>query len=373
MDGMGDAATMEREKPKRNLNLPSQRTVTASLVALAIALGGAVWIALPPAVETTDDAYIGADRTTLAPQVRGVVTQVLVRDNQAVKAGDALVKIDPEEFDAKVASARADLANAEAGVVASRAALVSLDAEEKLAGAKVIAADTSIRAAAAQSTRAGADRRRYAALVSDGAVAQTDADHMNATAISAEQDVARARADLQVAQEGVSVTVARRPGVLAGEQIAEARVAQTKAALDLAQQDQRHAVIYAPIDGVVGDRQVDLGDYVQPGSRLLTLVPLRALYVTANFKETQTARMRAGQSVTIHVDALGGKDIHATVESFAPGSGSSFSLLPFEPGTGNFTKIVQRVPVRIRFASDQSAIDSLRPGLSVTAKVEVKH
>lgn len=147
---------------------------------------------------------------------------------------------------------------------------------------------------------------------------------------------------------------------------------QARAALDLARQDRRHAVIVAPIDGTVGNRQVRVGDYVQAGTRMLTLVPLHALYVTANFKETQTARMLAGQAVTIDVDALDGQHLKGRVESFAPGSGASFSLLPFEPGTGNFTKIVQRVPVRIRFDPDQRTVDRLRPGLSVTARVQLR-
>jgi membrane fusion protein (multidrug efflux system) len=372
MDAMTKAVGSGLEKPRRRLNLPSRRTMVASVVALIIAVGGAVWIALPPSSETTDDAYIGADATVVAPQVRGIVADVLVKDNQAVKAGDVLVKIDPEEFDAKVAAARADLANAEGGVAAAHGALVSLDAEERLASANVTAAETSIRSALAQSTRADADQRRYASLVTGGAVARSDADRFAAAAVTAEQDSARARANLDVAQESVNVARARRPGLLAGLQIAEARIAQSKAALDLALQNQRHAIINAPIDGVVGDRQVRVGDYVQPGSRLFTLVP-RALYVTANFKETQTARMRAGQPATIEVDAFGGTPLNGTVESFAPGSGSSFSLLPFEPGTGNFTKIVQRVPVRISFDPGQSIVDMLRPGLSVTARVTVKH
>jgi membrane fusion protein (multidrug efflux system) len=129
------------------------------------------------------------------------------------------------------------------------------------------------------------------------------------------------------------------------------------------------ALILAPIDGTVGNRQVQQGDYVQPGSRLLTLVPFNAYYVTANFKETQTGRMRPGQPATVRVDAMSSSTLTGVVESLAPGSGSQFALLPFEPGTGNFTKIVQRVPVRIRFDVPQKDLDGLRPGLSVTAKV----
>jgi len=375
---MMDATTMggrlDLQEPvvkRRRLLLPSRRTLLASVVAIAVALAGVLWIFSPPSAESTDDAYIAADATSVAPKVRGLVAEVAVRDNQVVKAGQLLVRIDPEEFDAKVSSADATLADANAEVASARAALVSLDAEEGLAAANIVAARTSIRSAIAQSDRAAADQRRYAALVASGAVAKSDADSFSAAAITAEQEAARTRAMLAVSQESAGVTQARRAGLLAAVQRAVAHVGQATAALDLARQDRGHAVIYAPIDGVVGNRQARVGDYVQPGSRLLTLVPLHALYVTANFKETQTGRMQPGQRATIAADALPGVAIHGTVDSFAPGSGSSFALLPFEPGTGNFTKIVQRVPVRIRFDPGQPAVDRLRPGLSVTAKVRL--
>jgi membrane fusion protein (multidrug efflux system) len=361
----------EAPAQRRRLSLPSRRTLTASSVAIAIAIGGAVWITAAPSSESTDDAYVGADATSVAPKVRGLVAEVYVHDNQTMRAGQPLVRIDPEEFDAKVASAQATLADAQAGVASANAALISLAAEEKLSAAQVVAARTSIRSASAQSDRADADRKRYAALVATGAVARSDADSFSAAAVTAEQDAARANAMLAVANETAGVTTARRPGLLATLQTARAKVGEAQAALDLAKQDRRHTVILAPVDGVVGNRQVRVGDYVQPGTRLLTLVPLHALYVTANFKETQTGRMRAGQPATIEADALPGERIRGTVESFAPGSGSSFSLLPFEPGTGNFTKIVQRVGIRIRFDPGQADVGRLRPGLSVTAKVRL--
>jgi membrane fusion protein (multidrug efflux system) len=297
---------------------------------------------------------------------------VYVGDNQPIHVGDPLVRIDSEEFDARVASAQASLADATAGVESAKAALTSLTAEERLSAAQIVAARTSIRSAQAQSDRAGAERKRYAALVATGAVARSDADTYAAAAVTAEQDSARAQALLVVARESAGVTHAKRPSLLAALATAQARVEAARSALDLANQDRRHTVIVAPVEGVVGNRQVRVGDYVQPGTRLLELVPLQALYVTANFKETQTARMRAGQLVTIKADALPGERLSGTVESFAPGSGSNFSLLPFEPGTGNFTKIVQRVAVRIRFDPDQGAVRGLRPGLSVTAKVRLR-
>lgn len=357
---------------RRRLPIPSRRTVLASAVAIAVAIGGAAWITATPSSESTEDAYVGADATSVAPKVRGLVQQIYVRDNQLVRAGQPIARIDPEEFDAKVAAAEGVLADAEAGVSAARAAMVRLSAERRLAGANVVAARTSIRSAEARSDLAGSDRRRYAALVSGGAVAKRDADSFGAAAVTAQQEVAKARALLTVSQESASVTNSRQPGLAADLATAQAKVLQARAALDLARQDRRHAIIVAPIDGTVGNRQVRVGDYVQAGSRLLTLVPLHALYVTANFKETQTARMLVGQAVTIDVDALDGEHLTGTVESFAPGSGASFSLLPFEPGTGNFTKIVQRVPVRIRFDPHQPAVDRLRPGLSVTAEVRFR-
>src|ERR1700744_5079280 len=197
MDARTDGAAIGQEPPKKS-RLPSRRTLIASTVALAVAIGGAVWIALPPSAETTDDAYIGADATVVAPQVRGLVAEVLVKDNQAVKAGELLVRIDPEEFDARVAAARADLANAEGGVTATEAALTSLDAEERLASANVVASETSIRSAGPQSNRADADRKRYDSLGTTGAVARSDVDRFSAAAVTAEQDVARARANLDV-------------------------------------------------------------------------------------------------------------------------------------------------------------------------------
>jgi membrane fusion protein (multidrug efflux system) len=263
-------------------------------IAAIAAAAGALVILAPASSESTDDAYIAADATTVAPKVRGLVAEILVRDNQRVHAGDPLVKIDAEEFDAKVATAQADLADAQAGVAAAQAALSSLAAEERLAGANVTAAQTAIKSSDAQAERATEDSRRYTALVSSGAVARRDADTYRAAAVTALQDAAHSVAMLNVAKDSLSVTAAKRATLVAALQKANANVQRARSAVDLALQDQRHTLIVAPIDGVVGNRQVQQGDYVQPGSRLLTLVPLNAYYVTANFKETQTGRMHPG-------------------------------------------------------------------------------
>ncbi|UOF13475.1 HlyD family secretion protein [Lysobacter capsici] len=350
---------------------PSRKAVIAVAVAVALAIGGAAYILSPKRSVSTDNAYLQADSSIVAPKVRGLVAQVLVNHNQVVKRGDALLRIDAEEFDAKVASAGADLQDARAAVQAAQAALVSLDAEQRLAQSTVHAAQVSIRASDAQSEVAQANRRRYDNLVASGAVARQDVEQFRAAAITAQVGAQRSRAEFEVSRNQADVTRAKRSSLQAGLAQAQANVARAQAALNLALQDQRHTLIRAPIDGVVADRQIEQGDYVQPGTRVMSIVPLGALYVVANFKETQTARMMAGQRANIEVDALPGTTLHGRIDSFAPGSGSQFSLLPFEPGTGNFTKIVQRVPVRIRFDPGQPELARLRPGLSSTVSVRL--
>ena len=358
--------------PALRLKLPfSRRTLLAVSAAVVAAAAGAGYVALPKAVVSTDAAYVQADSSVVAPKVRGLVAEVLVRHNQAVKAGDPLVRIDPEEFDARVASAAADLQNAEASVEAAQAGFTALAAQQQLDASSVRAAQSQIAAADAQSARAATDRQRFDSLAASGFVTRREVDQVRAAAVSAQSDAEHSRAEFDVSRDQAGVTVAKRASLTAALAQSEAAVARAQAALDLARQDQAHTLIRAPIDGVVGDRQVEPGDYVQPGTRLLTIVPMRALYVTANFKETQTARMTVGQPATIKVDALPGVALKGEVDSFAPGSGSQFALLPFEPGTGNFTKIVQRVPVRIRFEPGQPGLARLRPGLSTTVKVRL--
>ena len=349
----------------------SRRSVAIGALALILAASGAIFIAVPKSSTTTDDAYLHADSTAVAPKIRGLIAIIFVRDNQPVRTGDKLIQIDPEEFDARVASAVASVTSAKAGVMAAEAALVSLDAEQRVAHASVLAADTVIRSTDAQNDRALADRRRYEALVGSGAVARSEVDHYRAAALTAASETAHSRATLAVTREQEALTHARRAGLLANLALAQASVAGAQAALDLARQDRSHTLILSPVDGVVGDRQAQQGDYVQPGTRLMTIVPTSSLYVTANFKETQTARMQVGQPAEIYVDALPGTYLRGEVESFAPGSGSEFSLLPYEPGTGNFTKVVQRVPVRIRVLPGQPDAAQLRPGLSAEVTVRL--
>jgi len=353
-------------KPKRRL---PPRGLLVLGAALVIGAGGVLYLRAAKGAVSTDNAYVKSDATLVAPRVRGHVAELLVAENQPVVAGQVLIRLDPEEYAARVAGARGDLALADANIASAQAALSHLESETALAQAAVREAQTGIRASDAQAARAEADRQRYAALLKTGYAPRREVERMEADAASAVAAADKSRAALAVSRSQEAMTRDRKGELEAA--LAQARAGREKAeaALDLALQDQSHSEIRAPIAGVVGDRQAHVGDFVQPGSRLLTLVPMDRLYITANFKETQTERMLRGQAAKVEVDALPGVALKAHVESFAPGSGSEFALLPFEPGVGNFTKIVQRVPVRLRFDPGQPDVAKLRPGLS--AKVTV--
>ena len=366
MEAIDTATAVPAKKPR----LPP-RGVLVFGAALAIGAGGVFYLNASHASATTDNAYLKADDTIVAPRVKGHVAQVLVADNQTVQAGQVLVRLDPDEYAARVAGARGDLALAEASVAQAQAALNRLTSETQLAAANVREAQTGIRASDAQAARAQADWARYDSLLKTGWVPRRDADRAQADAIAASAAAERSRATLAVSRSQAEVTLQRRGELEAGVAQAVAQRDKARAALDLTLQDRDHSEIRAPITGVVGDRQANVGDYVQPGTRLMTLVPVKDLYITANFKETQTARMVRVERAEVKVDALPGVTLKAQVQSLAPGSGSQFALLPFEPGSGNFTKIVQRVPVRLVFDPGQPDLARLRPGLSARVKVRL--
>lgn len=347
-----------------------RRALLPVLAALLAAAGGAAWLAWPGSHESTDDAYLRADDTSVAAQVKGRVAQVLVRDHARVRAGQPLLRLDPGDLAAHTHAAQAALQAAHADVAAAGAALRSLDAEEKLADAHTLAAQTGIGAARARVQRTAAEQARHERLAQAGAVAQRELELARTAASDAGADLDRSTALLAVSRQQAALTRSKRSSLQAALAQAQAGVAGAEANLALAHREQGYATIAAPVDGVVGALQVHGGDYVQPGSVLMTIVPLERLYVLAYFKETQSVRLRTGQPVALDIDALRGRPLHGTVESFAPGTGSQFALLPFEPGSGNFTKIVQRVPVRIAIdAGQEKWLATLRPGLSVTATV----
>jgi membrane fusion protein (multidrug efflux system) len=330
----------------------------ALLASLGVGWQGYSWWTVGRFIESTDDAYVGGDVVVLAPKVAGFIAEVAVTDNQAVRAGDLLVKLDDRDF-------RAALAKAEAAVAGRQALLANLAANRRLQDSVIAGAQADLAATAAEITRARFDVDRYRALSQDQFASaqrfqQADADHRKA--LAADQ---KARAALEAAtrQRDVIDTQTRQ---------AEAALAGAIADRDTARLNLGYTELRAPVDGTVGNRSARVGAFATVGAQLLALVPARGLWVDANFKESQLAAMRAGERVTIAADVLPGEMFHGRVESLAPATGAQFSVLPAENATGNFTKIVQRVPVRIVLDGDGALLGRLRPGLSVTASVDLR-
>jgi membrane fusion protein (multidrug efflux system) len=328
----------------------------AVLIAAVLAL--AYWWLVGRFMQSTDDAYLQADSVTVAPKVSGYITDVYVGDNVTVKPGDPLVRLDSRQYQAALDQAQAtvdarqaDIQRAQAGIQQQRAAI-------EQAKAQLLVAQVASR-------HAEDEVRRYAPLATTGA---ESGDQLSVLISNRDQ----AHATLAADAAAVDQAQARITDLTA--QIAQAR-AQLEAAQASARQsqlDMQDTLVRSTLAGRVGDRTVRVGQYAQPGTRLMTIVPVQSVYLTANFKETQIGRMRAGQHASIHVDALPDADIHGVVDSFAPGTGSEFALLPPENATGNFTKIVQRVPVRIRLDTNEQTRKLLVPGLSVTVDVDTR-
>lgn len=303
---------------------------------------------------TTDNAYIRGDVTSLAPKVAGYVTVVEVEDNQAVKAGDVLFRIDDRDYRARLAQAAAD-------VEAAQARLINVDAEIQLQQALVRQAEAECQAASAQLKLARIASERGHKLIRSSAVGQEEVDERDAALSKAEAGVAAASARLDAERQRIAVLVTEREAAVAA-------VAHARAARELAQIDFDDTVVRAPVDGVIGNRQVRIGRLVAPGTPLLDIVPVNDVWVVANFKETQVEYIRAGQRARITVDGYSSQTLEGVVDSFAPGSGSTFSMLPTDNATGNFVRVVQRVPVKIRFVSNPLT-GRIVPGLS--ARVEI--
>ena len=304
----------------------------------------------------TDDAYVGADITTLAAKVPGYVKSVDVTANQSVKAGDALFHLDDGDY-------RLALASADNRIAAQEATIARVGKQVDAAQAAVASAEAEIASSNAKLAQAEADFARQQQLFDTRVSATANLDEARAARDQAEAAVDAAKAGLQSAKATVAVFQAQL--VEAESARADLRTQRDKAARDL-----DFTVIRAPVDGVVANRAVEEGAYVQPGQRLAALVPLSAVHVDANFKETQMDGIRPGARVAITVDALPGRRFEGQVESIAPATGSVFSLLPAQNATGNFTKIVQRVPVRVSVPASVAAEGLLRPGLSAVVAVD---
>jgi len=357
--------------------------------------------------ESTDDAQVDGHLNGVTARIDGVVKAVYVEENQSVKAGDVLVELDPRDFEVAVEQAQAQLMKAQADERAenpnlpitqsnSQTSVETTKSEVANAEAAAAAADRDEQAAQsrllevqANNAKAQADIARYKALVDKNEVSRSDYDQVIATAKALAASVDSARASVESAQKVVEQRRAQldqarsmmeSARVNAPNQVAISRanlqsrhadVQAMKAALDRAQLDLSYCKIVAPVAGVVSKRTAELGEHVSKGERLVTVADLGDLWVTANFKESQLKQMHSGQSVTISVDAFD-QDFDGTVEAMPGSTGSITSLLPPENATGNYVKVVQRLPVRIRFKPGQQGLDRLRPGMSVVPKVWLK-
>ncbi len=327
------------------------------LVALAAAWG-VHWWNTGRFVEDTDDAYVGGDVTVIAPKVPGYLQTLAVTDNQAVHRGDLLAKIDDRDY-------RAAVARAEAGVAAAHALMGNLDANERMQRSAIAQADAGVAAARAETTRARLDDARYRDLASRSAVSQESAQRAEAAAQTAQAGQARADAARQGAQRQLEVIASQRKQ-------ADAALAQARAELEVARLNLSSTELRAPMDGVIGNRRARVGAYASAASPLLVVVPSHGLWIDANFKEDQLARLRVGQAVDVHADVDPDHAFKGHVLSLAPATGAQFSVLPPENATGNFTKVVQRVPVRIELDGKDGDLALLRPGLSVKASIDTK-
>jgi membrane fusion protein, multidrug efflux system len=330
----------------------------AVLVALAfIVLATVRWDAWVSSatIQSTNDAYVRAELTQLSSRVSGEVLTVAVKDFQRVKAGDLLVQIDPADYQAQVAQA-------EAGVVGAQAALDNLSNQVELQYATIAQAEAARLSAEAQEIEAHQEQERQQSLSQTEAGTRQKFEQATAAYAKAQADVSASRAVIAAQRHQLEVLQGTKKQRAADIDGAKAQLAAVKLKLG-------YTRITAPFDGVTGERQVQPGDYVNIGTNLVNVVPLPNVYVIANYKETQLTHVQPGQPVEITVDSFPGQKLRGRVERIAPASGSQFALLPPDNATGNFTKVVQRIPVRIQFDKNQPLLERLLPGMSVVTDI----
>ena len=401
------------------LQQPRVRLIIGAV--LLLALGAALWAWSTSGRETTDDAQVDAHVTQMAARVGGTVTKVAVDDNQRVEAGALLVQLDPGDYQVAVDKARAELADAEASAVAAQSnvpitlttaasnvttarggitqAQSGVSASEKeidAARARIVSAQARLREAEANAAKSARDVERLRGLLAKDEVSQQMFDATAATAEAQKAGVDSARSQVAEADAGVRVAVSKLAQARAGESqanaelqtaqtgpslvtatrarasAAEAHAQQFRAALAQAELNLQYATVKAPVRGIVSKKGINVGQVVQAGQPLLAIVQIDDVWVTANYKETQLKEMRPGQRAVISVDAYGGREYKGKVDSVAGATGARFSLLPPENATGNFVKVVQRVPVKIVLEPGQDPEHLLRPGMSVTPTVYLK-
>ena len=338
------------------------RRILFIVILVALVAAGAfyaIWFATTGRyLESTDNAYVEADIAVISPRVAGYIHEVDVEDNQAVVVGQTLLTVEDTDFRVRLDRAKAILARGKSGIstaTATEQAQVSAIAE----------AEAQVTAARASAAQANADLKRYSALGPQGFVTRQQIDLLTATAASRRADVARALA-------GVAAARSQRTGAASATGSASADRVAALADVNAAQFDLDNTRIAAPVAGVVGNRTARVGQYVRAGQQLMVVVPVDRSYVVANFKETQVARMTPGQPVELKADTYKGVKLTGTIASLAPAAGSRFSLLPPDNATGNFTKIVQRIPVKVWVDRPLPAGVRLVPGMSVEASVDIR-
>ncbi|QGY02602.1 HlyD family secretion protein [Methylobacterium mesophilicum SR1.6/6] len=339
---------------------PLRRTILLCVLLAALGFGayqGWHWWTVGRFFVSTDDAYVQADISVLAAKVSGYLESVPVVNGLSVKKGDVIAKLDDGDYRLALQAAQDKLATQESTIA-------RIARQTEAAQAQVAQAAAQLDATRADAVRAQADFTRATQMQADY-VAKSRIDQARADRDRTEASVKAMEAGLVAARANVDVLQAQK-------REAESLAAELRTAVDRARRDLDFSVIRAPFDGVVGNKAVEAGAYVSPGTRIAALVPLQSVRIDANFKETQVQRMRPGQPVTVTIDAYPDREIEGVVESFSPASGSVFSLLPPDNATGNFTKIVQRLPVRVRVPEAVAREGLLRPGLSAVVRVDTR-
>jgi membrane fusion protein (multidrug efflux system) len=365
-DAVGSLPTSDHNKvvtipaPKASIIRVQLRRLLLAGAAVAL-LSGAVWYGwdywtVGRFLVSTDDAYVKADNTTIAPKVSGYLSAVLVGDNERVTAGQVLARIDDRDFVVALDQAKADVA-------AAKATVASKQAQLEVQVSVIAAAKATIEVDTAAKTFAGQENKRYTDLAATGYGSVQNAQAAQSRNAGAEAAIQRDQANLVSALKQVDLIKAEFAQAVAAS--ARATALQRQAELNLG-----YTTVTAPIDGVVGNRTLRTGQFVQAGTQLMSLVPASGAYIIANYKETQLTDVHAGQKVDVAVDMFPGKVVHGHVDSLAPASGQEFALLPPDNATGNFTKVVQRIPVKIAF--EGGAPIELRPGMSVIPTIETQ-
>ena len=330
----------------------------ALLILLAGAAYGGRWLLVGRFLESTDNAYLQADNAVVAPKVAGYIQTVEVGDNQTVTQGQVLARIDDRDY-------RIDVAQGEADVAQAQAELGNIAAQIEQQKARLAQSQAGLAQSRASAEFAGQEATRFNGLVGSGAVSLKQAQQ-------AQSDLKRTAAMVAEARATEDATLKQVAVLESGQAKAEAMLKRAQAGLDQAKLRLSYTVLTAPVGGAIGDRSIRVGQYVQPGSRLLTIVPVQDVYLVANYKETQLRHFCRGERVRVTLDMYPDLDLTGTIDSLAPGTGAQFALLPAENATGNFTKIVQRVPVKILIDRDSLKGVEIRPGLSAEARVDTR-